>query len=398
MIRDGFYAGVLLLCAIAGPATAQGTDIAVAPNASESAFDGLFDRFLALAETEPRDPDAEQALRADVQAQAEQGLGNAMNLLGVITDTDFGGPANPEAAYAIFQDAAALGDAGGNINVAIRDLLSWDEDRQVSAVTRLRRLLERDDLQDGLPDLIIGYLGVAAFFEVDGTTDDLAEALELVSAGLQADPRNSLFNRTAGQLLESGEAGPRNPAAALSHYQAAGLAGDGFSAWKAGMMLINGDGVSANEEEAFLWVQRSAETGYDDGLISLAVMHAVGQGTPVNAPEARTLYRNAASRGNLHAMRGLGSMLVFGEGGPDEPRMGVALLQMAAQRGDLYAIDIMQRLQPHLPADPAWQQGVDDAGRAFLDNYGLTPDSLYGQQATPPIAPTVIPARSDDPQ
>jgi TPR repeat protein len=121
------------------------------------------------------------------------------------------------------------------------------------------------------------------------------------------------------------------------------------AAWYVGMKLLNGEGVEANEAEAYRWVRKSGEGGDLEGQISTAVMLALGQGVAENDAEARTWYEKAAKRRSAHGMRGLGVMLYTGEGGPAETARGYAYLELAAEGGDENAGVILQRINDAEP-------------------------------------------------
>ncbi|MBX9575879.1 MAG: sel1 repeat family protein [Caulobacteraceae bacterium] len=126
-------------------------------------------------------------------------------------------------------------------------------------------------------------------------------------------------------------------------------AGDAEAQWNLGMMLLNGEGTTRNEREAWRWVRASGDAGYENGMISTAVMLALGQGTTRDEAQARDWYRRAAERHrSAHALRGYAGMLIMGQGGPQEAERGLAYLELAGEGGDENALRILDAIAPQV--------------------------------------------------
>lgn len=128
---------------------------------------------------------------------------------------------------------------------------------------------------------------------------------------------------------------------------AAAESGDPEAQWNLGMILLNGQGVAADEREAYRWVRASGEAGYKDGMISTAVMLAMGQGVARDPAAARDWYvRAARQHRSAHALRGLAGMLIMGDGGPADLNRGLAYLELAQEAGDANAAYLIGQVGP----------------------------------------------------
>lgn len=61
---------------------------------------------------------------------------------------------------------------------------------------------------------------------------------------------------------------PSEAAALYRDMKVRAEAGDAEAQWEIGMMLLNGDGVTRNEREAWRWVRASGDAGHEKGMIS----------------------------------------------------------------------------------------------------------------------------------
>lgn len=163
---------------------------------------------------------------------------------------------------------------------------------------------------------------------------------------------------------------PSEAAALYRDMKVRAEAGDAEAQWEIGMMLLNGDGVTRNEREAWRWVRASGDAGHEKGMISTAVMLALGQGTAPDPAQARDWYRRAAERhGSAHALRGLAGMLITGEGGAADLTLGAAYLELASEAGDAYAARILEAIGPEL-AEQVDRRKVDSLKSDWVARHG----------------------------
>lgn len=134
---------------------------------------------------------------------------------------------------------------------------------------------------------------------------------------------------------------------AIEAYRFAAERGHAGARWKLAQMYAQGDGVKANDYEAFRMFEDIVEQGADPGspdatfvssaLVELGNYLCTGiPGTPIheNKSAARELYSQAALNfGNPQAQFRLGQMLYDGEGGPQNHQQAGRWFSLAAQKG-----------------------------------------------------------------
>lgn len=158
----------------------------------------------------------------------------------------------------------------------------------------------------------------------------------------------------ADRLRENGD-----PAGAADLYRRAANMGDAGSASSLGYMLMVGEGVPVNREEAksYLrkaaeggdtaamcnlgvltsdpeWFARASELGSLRGTKNLAAAYAMGSGIGMDKVRAAELYRKAADMGDIDSMHVLASMMRNGDGIPVDKQGAADLYRRAADLGD----------------------------------------------------------------
>lgn len=323
------------LCA--GPALAQ---VKLTPD-EEAAFD----RALEMMADDPA------GARALVEPLANKGDGEALNFLAMLIQ--YGGPDwEPDSARAdeLREQAVKAGSEAAALNIAIGLMMDSNADHD-----RAVELLKMADTDESLRTLTAFCWGRAHLFGW-GVDRDMARGvayLETFISGGASDESAlaSEANFLLGRAYRNGWDVEIDHARAFSHFIVSADLGDPRAQWNAGMMLLEGEGVAADEHEAYRYVQMAAEAEHIDGMISLAVMLALGQGVDVDAATAREWYFKAAQRGSAHALRGLGMMLVVGEGGDASPALGFAMLRLAAEAGEEHAASLLSRIQNDMPSE-----------------------------------------------
>ena len=86
--------------------------------------------------------------------------------------------------------------------------------------------------------------------------------------------------------------------AAIPYALKAGNAGSANAALLLGRAYHFGNGVAANQAEAFRWLQKSAALGLADGERHLAWMYEFGEGVQADRKKALFYYDRAAAKGN----------------------------------------------------------------------------------------------------
>lgn len=143
--------------------------------------------------------------------------------------------------------------------------------------------------------------------------------------------------------------------------------------WPAALCHMNGTGVAQNAETAFTWMDKSANAGDQNGMISLAVFYATGQGTEKDLKMAATWYETAIrtkGENRAQALRGLGAMHLF-ELEDGIQQRGYALLELAEGEGDAVAKRLLLRVDA---LDEEQREAVDVQKRFVTNFYKLAED------------------------
>ncbi|MBN1865465.1 MAG: SEL1-like repeat protein, partial [Victivallales bacterium] len=100
-----------------------------------------------------------------------------------------------------------------------------------------------------------------------------------------------------------------------------------------GDMYFEGNGVSKNLSEAFLWYRKAAELGLAVAQNNLGVMYANGKGLAKDEAQAAVWYRKAAEQGLAMAQSNLGSMYFDGRGVAKDEAQAAVWYRKAAEKG-----------------------------------------------------------------
>jgi localization factor PodJL len=130
------------------------------------------------------------------------------------------------------------------------------------------------------------------------------QAVESVAPALAA-PADSV---ASASVLPFGAAG-ETP---LAQLLAKANSGDPKAAMSLGLEYADGDGVAANDTEAFYWLQKAAEAGEAVAQYRLGTLYERGRGVPADTRQALHWYGEAAKRGNRRAMHNLA--IVYADG------------------------------------------------------------------------------------
>lgn len=137
--------------------------------------------------------------------------------------------------------------------------------------------------------------------------------------------------------------------------------------WPVALCYLGGTGVEKDAEMAFDWMNKSANAGDQNGMVSLAVLYATGQGTQKDLNMAATWYETAIrTKGpnRAQALRGLGAMHLF-ELEDGIQQRGYALLELAQTDGD----PVAARLLGQIAALDADQRSAVNVQKEFLTNF-----------------------------
>lgn len=101
-------------------------------------------------------------------------------------------------------------------------------------------------------------------------------------------------------------------AEAASCYRKAAELGDARAMFLYSCCLANGEGVPQDLQQRIVWLQRSADAGYDGAQVLLARRYYSGLGVEKDIKKGFALMKKAAESGNVEAQRRLGLMYLDG--------------------------------------------------------------------------------------
>lgn len=98
-----------------------------------------------------------------------------------------------------------------------------------------------------------------------------------------------------GFMLEHGQGGPRDTAAAARWYRDAAERGNAAAQFNLGVMFYAGEGVPQDDAEAAKWYRQAAERGYARAQHNLGLLYELGRGVPQDFVQAYVWFGLAAA-------------------------------------------------------------------------------------------------------
>ncbi|MBR0831237.1 sel1 repeat family protein [Bradyrhizobium manausense] len=189
--------------------------------------------------------------------------------------------------------------------------------------------------------------------EVNGVTviagSDIPAAVKACKAATAATDAPRRIWMELGRAYEFGG----QPTEAANAYRKAAKAGNTTAMAGLGVLLIKGDGVRKNVEEARTLIETAAKAGDVEGMINLAAIYGAGVGVKTDVAMARNWYAKAAAANSSEAMFQLGLMTEDGDGGPKDDVAAKALFEKAAA---LDHADALERLGAYAEAGRAGEK------------------------------------------
>jgi len=84
---------------------------------------------------------------------------------------------------------------------------------------------------------------------------------------------------------------------AIKQFRALAVQGDANAQYDLGLMYQNGEGVTADDKEAFAWFRKAAENGLAQAQTQVGLMYYTGVGIPQDDTEAAAWFRKATEQG-----------------------------------------------------------------------------------------------------
>jgi TPR repeat protein len=110
---------------------------------------------------------------------------------------------------------------------------------------------------------------------------------------------------TCGYIGNVYNAQKNYPKAFEYYMKAASIGNNADAQYIVARMYINGKGTDKDEEEAFVWLNKSAKQGYKDSMYGLGWMYGSGKGVEKDYSKAIEWYQKAAEQGYENAYNGL---------------------------------------------------------------------------------------------
>jgi uncharacterized protein len=151
-----------------------------------------------------------------------------------------------------------------------------------------------------------------------------------------AENGNSAAQFLLGVMYTNGEGVTRDHKQAYIWYKKAAEQGRGAAQYNLGMMHIKGDGIPLNYNIAAEWFRKAAEQDISAAQFKLAHMFDVGNGVPQSYAEAIYWYTKAAEQGYLDAQFNLGALYQKNHS-LQNLEQAVVYYKMASAQGDLQA-------------------------------------------------------------
>ncbi|MFJ2994340.1 tetratricopeptide repeat protein [Pandoraea sp. NPDC087047] len=135
------------------------------------------------------------------------------------------------------------------------------------------------------------------------------------------------------QAVHHYEAGQQTQA--LEEFRRAAEQGNRLAQFDYAMMLLNGEGVTADPNGAVQWLERAANAGMTQAQYVYAKMFDDGYVVGKSIPQANLWYEKAAKQGHVQAQAAIANEYFIGRGVPKDYKTAFTWYEKAARGGDL---------------------------------------------------------------
>ncbi|WP_321900434.1 tetratricopeptide repeat protein [Burkholderia cepacia] len=122
--------------------------------------------------------------------------------------------------------------------------------------------------------------------------------------------------------------------AALVQFHDAAERGDRLAQFNYAMMLLTGEGVTANVDEGLRWLKRAADANMSHAQYVYGRMLDDGEFVARNPAEAHRWFLRAAKQGHVQAALSLANQFLDGRGTPRDNRQAFTWYKQAADAGE----------------------------------------------------------------
>jgi len=203
--------------------------------------------------------------------------------------------------------------------------------------------LVRDAAERGSVRALL-YLGEWHRLGLYGLTHDPVEARRLLERAVAA---GSFKAKAAlGQMLVSGQGGPRDTTRAAALLEVGAQRGLVVSMFQLALLLRTGNGVDADAVRALELLRRCSESGHDEATVAFADMLGAGEGAPADPERALERLREAVEAGKPASTTYLGRCYLEGRLGLErDPARARQLLERAVEAGHPRAKRLLEQLR-----------------------------------------------------
>jgi uncharacterized protein len=210
--------------------------------------------------------------------------------------------------------------------------------------------------------LVLAFPATRALGGDEGPSERLIAAIDAYNRGdfaaaffalkAEADRGDSDAEVNLGYLYARGQGVSADQLEAFHLYELSAEQGNGEGMNALGYKYQFGTGIAPDMHKAVNWYCLAVLHGNPRAMNNLALLLAQGKSIPRDIGEARSLWRQAAGRGHVNAMWNLGTSLAAGPGTPLDPEEGNRWILLAARNGQPAAEQYVRRAGYHDPLPP----------------------------------------------
>ncbi len=296
---------------------------------------------------------------------ADQDHGEALTYLAIVYDIAEDDTRDLQKSWELFQKAAQLGDQGAWTNLGVRYYLGTEiveKDYEKAS----EYFLKAADANTSNP-IALYYLGLMKWYG-QATTVDRKVGAQFIKAAAQLGFDKAQFDHA--KFLRHGEGVEANEQEAFSWYEKAANQDHAAAQWEMGMYYVRGEMVEQSGEQAVHWFRKAADQNLPRGLTSLAVMYATGDGVGQDYEQAYNYYLRAAEFGEADAAKNIAAMYLNGEHMAEDIYQAAIWYHIGSYLGSESAqqmVDVVRNQN----SDEAMAE-IEQAARDWLRTHGLT--------------------------
>ncbi len=186
-----------------------------------------------------------------------------------------------------------------------------------------------------------------------------------------------------GIMYENGQGVTANLQQALKWYRLAASSDNASAQYHLGRLYATGSGVARSEEQALKWYQLAAHNNQPNAQYQLGMMSLQGTWLAQDPQTAAKWFGLAASQGDPLAQYQLGEMLTKGLGTRRDVTLGYMWLDIARGLGEPAAIQATARLEKQIPVQQR-QQAENMSLQCIRQSYQDCDEIARPGPGTPP--------------